>query len=87
MESFADRTWNTRTGAIPSDSAQSAPSAWRPVLGRSFQQRRLARSGGTVEQYKQPHLVPDLDAILSFQRSDPVSSSTEFPGTEHQDSR
>ena len=32
-----------------------------------FQKRRLARSGGTVEQYKQPHLIPDLDAIESFQ--------------------
>jgi hypothetical protein len=31
-----------------------------------FQKRRLARSGGTVEQYKQPHLIPDLDAIESF---------------------
>src|SRR5262249_40525371 len=25
-----------------------------------FQRRRLAQSGGTVEQYKQPHLSPDL---------------------------
>ena len=32
-----------------------------------FQKRRLARSGGTVEQYKQPHLIPDLSAIDSFQ--------------------
>jgi hypothetical protein len=31
-----------------------------------FQRRRLARSGGTVEQYKQPHLMPDLSAIESF---------------------
>jgi hypothetical protein len=31
-----------------------------------FQKRRLARSGGTVEQYKQPHLIPDLAAIDSF---------------------
>jgi hypothetical protein len=31
-----------------------------------FQKRRLARSGGTVEQYKQPHLMPDLAAIGSF---------------------
>jgi GH3 auxin-responsive promoter len=38
-----------------------------------FQKRRLARSGGTVEQYKQPHLVPDLELIDSFRRLEPVS--------------
>ncbi|GAC1465307.1 MAG: GH3 auxin-responsive promoter family protein [Isosphaeraceae bacterium] len=32
-----------------------------------FQRRRLARSGGTVEQYKQPHLMPDLEALGTFQ--------------------
>ncbi len=32
-----------------------------------FQRRRLARSGGTVEQYKQPCLLSDLEAIKSFQ--------------------
>lgn len=32
-----------------------------------FQRRRLARSGGTVEQYKQPHLMPDVAAIDAFQ--------------------
>jgi hypothetical protein len=31
-----------------------------------FQKGRLARSGGTVEQYKQPHLIPDLNAIDMF---------------------
>lgn len=31
-----------------------------------FQRRRLARSGGTVEQYKQPHLMADLEAINTF---------------------
>jgi hypothetical protein len=31
-----------------------------------FQKRRLAQSGGTVEQYKQPHLIPDLDQIVRF---------------------
>jgi GH3 auxin-responsive promoter len=41
------------------------PGSW----GR-FQQRRLARSGGTVEQYKQPHLMPDLTAIDSFEFAD-----------------
>jgi hypothetical protein len=31
-----------------------------------FQKRRLVQSGGTVEQYKQPHLVGDLQVIASF---------------------
>jgi hypothetical protein len=35
-----------------------------------FQRRRLARSGGTVEQYKQPHLMPDLEVISTFQFRD-----------------
>jgi hypothetical protein len=39
-----------------------------------FQKRRLSRSGGTVEQYKQPHLIPDLGAIDSFQVLDQVVS-------------
>ena len=39
-----------------------------------FQKRRLARSGGTVEQYKQPHLIPDVEAIASFRPLDPVSA-------------
>jgi hypothetical protein len=38
-----------------------------------FQRRRLANSGGTVEQYKQPHLVPDLDLIASFRPLELVS--------------
>ena len=38
-----------------------------------FQKRRLANSGGTVEQYKQPHLVPDLDLIASFRQLELVS--------------
>jgi hypothetical protein len=41
----------------------------RTIVGGSwsdFQRRRLARSGGTVEQYKQPHLMSDLKAIEAF---------------------
>ena len=38
-----------------------------------FQKRRLVRSGGTVEQYKQPHLVPDLEVIASFRHLEVVS--------------
>ena len=36
-----------------------------------FQRRRLARSGGTVEQYKQPCLLSDLNAIDEFRSSPP----------------
>jgi hypothetical protein len=39
-----------------------------------FQKRRLARSGGTVEQYKQPHLIPDVEAIHGFPMVAPVGS-------------
>jgi len=39
-----------------------------------FQKRRLARSGGTVEQYKQPCLLSDLDAIDAFRGPAPSSS-------------
>jgi hypothetical protein len=38
-----------------------------------FQKRRLVRSGGTVEQYKQPHLVPDVDLITTFRHLEVVS--------------
>ena len=38
-----------------------------------FQKRRLARSGGTVEQYKQPHLIPDVEAIHAFPIVDAVA--------------
>jgi hypothetical protein len=41
-----------------------------------LQRQRLARSGGTVEQYKQPHLMPDLAAIDSFEFADVPSPST-----------
>ncbi len=37
-----------------------------------FQKRRLAKSGGTVEQYKQPHLIPDLGQIDRFLRPETV---------------
>lgn len=37
---------------------------------REFQARRLMKSGGTVEQYKQPCLLPDLDAIGTFAFAD-----------------
>ena len=37
-----------------------------------LQKRRLARSGGAMEQYKQPHLIPDLEQIAAFQAAEPV---------------
>jgi hypothetical protein len=39
-----------------------------------FQRRRLAQSGGTVEQYKQPCLMSDLAAIDSFRTIDAVET-------------
>ena len=42
-----------------------APGSWA-----DFQRRRLARSGGTVEQYKQPCLLADLEAIEGFAFAD-----------------
>jgi hypothetical protein len=42
-----------------------APGSWA-----DFQRRRLARSGGTVEQYKQPCLLADLEAIEGFTFAD-----------------
>lgn len=46
------------------------PGSWA-----EFQERRLARSGGTVEQYKQPHLMADLDAIETFRFCDTLSAA------------
>jgi hypothetical protein len=37
------------------------PGSWA-----DFQRRRLAKSGGTVEQYKQPCLLSDLEALQGF---------------------
>ncbi len=48
-----------------------APVAVQAVANGSWaelQRRRLARSGGTVEQYKQPHLSSDLEALSTFRR-------------------
>ncbi len=40
-----------------------------------FQRRRLSRSGGTVEQYKQPCLLSDLEAIEGFRSQGPRIST------------
>jgi hypothetical protein len=37
-----------------------------------FQKRRLARSGGAVEQSEQPHLIPDPEQMAAFQVAEPV---------------
>lgn len=41
-----------------------APGSWA-----EYKQRRLAKSGGTVEQYKQPCLLADLEALSSFRHA------------------
>jgi hypothetical protein len=62
---YANRRETRRLGpvhilAIP-------PGSWA-----EFQKRRLAKSGGTVEQYKQPHLIPDLGQIDQFLRRETI---------------
>lgn len=55
-----------------------APVRIRPMPGGSwadFQRRRLAKSGGTVEQYKQPCLLPDLEALATFPEIKPESAA------------
>lgn len=56
---YASKRDSLRLGPVRVIRAQDG--AWS-----DFQKRRLAKSGGTVEQYKQPHLVPDVDAINAF---------------------
>lgn len=48
------------------------PGSWA-----DFQRRRLAKSGGTAEQYKQPCLTPDLEVITSFRLVDPSAAPGE----------
>jgi hypothetical protein len=58
------------------DSLRLGPVRILPIPNGSwaeFQRRRLARSGGTVEQYKQPHLVPDLNIAETFRPLEAVS--------------
>ncbi len=40
-----------------------------------LQKRRLAKSGGALEQYKQPHLIPDLEQLSKFEAADPWPGS------------
>ncbi len=58
------------------DSLRLGPVRILPIRNGSwaeFQRRRLVKSGGTVEQYKQPHLVGDLHIAESFRSLEPVS--------------
>ena len=41
-----------------------------------FQARRLSRGGGTVEQYKQPCLLSDIEAIEAFRPQGPAVSTS-----------
>ena len=66
------RTWSMCASA---DTLRLGPVRIVRIPGGSwveFQKRRLAQSGGTVEQYKQPHLVADLELAESFRRLEPV---------------
>jgi hypothetical protein len=60
---FENRRTTLRLGPIRT--RRIAPGSWS-----EFQRRRLARSGGTVEQYKQPCLIPDLEAMAGFRFCD-----------------
>lgn len=58
------------------DSLRLGPVRILPIPNGSwaeFQRQRLVRSGGTVEQYKQPHLVPDLHITESFRSLESVT--------------
>ncbi len=56
---YEDRRSTRRLGAIVI--RRIAVGSWV-----EFQRRRLAKSGGTAEQYKQPCLLPDLQVIEEF---------------------
>jgi hypothetical protein len=63
-DEYANRRETLRLGAIRT--RRIVTGSWA-----DFQKRRLARSGGTVEQYKQPCLLADLEASASFLDADP----------------
>jgi hypothetical protein len=60
---YENRRSTLRLGPIRT--RRIVPGSWE-----EFQRRRLTRSGGTVEQYKQPCLMPDLQAMASFRFCD-----------------
>ena len=59
---FRPPTARTSAGSARLGMRPDPPGSWS-----AFQKRRLVRSGGAVEQYKQPHLIPDLNQIDTFQ--------------------
>ena len=62
---YANRRETHRLG--PVQIVRIPPGSWA-----EFQKRRLAKSGGKLEQYKQPHLIPDLDQIHGFRLRETV---------------
>jgi hypothetical protein len=56
---YEDRRATRRLG--PTVTRRIKPGSWL-----DFQRRRLARSGGVAEQYKQPCLLPDLEVLGEF---------------------
>jgi hypothetical protein len=49
------------TGAGSARIVRIPPGSWS-----AFQKRWLAKCGGAVELYKQPHLIPDLNQVDTF---------------------
>ncbi len=62
---YANRRETHRLG--PVQIVRIPPGSWAEL-----QKRRLAKSGGKLEQYKQPHLIPDLDQIHAFRLRETV---------------
>jgi hypothetical protein len=65
-DEYANRQETRRLG--PVRIARIRRGSWAEL-----QKRRLAKSGGALEQYKQPHLIPDLEQMATFQVVEPVS--------------
>ena len=69
---YENRRTTLRLGPIRT--RRLSPGSWA-----DFQKRRLAQSGGTVEQYKQPHLMPDLGIIDTFASGETEAATTPEP--------
>ena len=69
---YENRRTTLRLGPIRT--RRLLPGSWA-----DFQKRRLAQSGGTVEQYKQPHLMPDLGVIDTFPPGETEAATTPEP--------
>ena len=73
---LANVEYENRLDAPSSPRPDPRPSRSPPGSWVEFQKRRLARSGGTAEQYKQPCLLSDLKAIEDFRLIDAKAGST-----------